>query len=78
MPLFEGICILRSTNLVNYLGKVSAGTLFENAVFHDLKKCGISDLNKLHRIVDNLGLEDYYIIAKDFSTFPKVILAQDL
>lgn len=94
--------------LLNYLGKVSEGTVFENYVFHNLKKYGylnfyqkykgpevdfildkksafevkitavVSDINRLHRIANNLKLKDNYLITKNYSDFSNVILAQDL
>jgi len=96
------------TGLLNYLARVSEGVVFENLVFHSLRKygklnyyqryrgaevdfivdkktaCEVKikaerfDIARLQKISTTLGLKEHYIIAKDYSDYPEVILAQDL
>ncbi|CUU06061.1 protein of unknown function (DUF4143), partial [Candidatus Kryptobacter tengchongensis] len=96
------------TGILNYLGKLTEGAIFENAVFLNLIKFTepalkpkinyyqrykgseidfilnekiaieaklnpqITGINKLKRISQELGLP-FFIISKDFSTYPEVI-----
>jgi len=96
------------TGILNYLGKLTEGAIFENAVFLNLIKFTepalkpkinyyqrykgseidfilnekiaievklnpqITDINKLKRISQELGLF-FFIISKDFSIYPEVI-----
>ena len=96
------------SGLLNYLGKVSSGTIFENYVFQNIKKygdinyyqkykgpeidfivdkkyafevknsAGRSDLNRLKRIASSLKLKEYFVISKNYSDNPRVILSQEL
>jgi len=96
------------TGLLNYLGRIPPGILYENAVFSNLrkygnlnyyakykgpeidfvlnKKIGLEtkvkgndfDVNRLKKISQSLGINEYYVVIKTYSDLPKTILAQDL
>lgn len=96
------------TGLLNYLGRIPPGILYENVVFSNLrkygnlnyyakykgpeidfvlnKKIGLEtkvkgndfDVNRLKKISQSLGINEYYVVIKTYSDLPKTILAQDL
>lgn len=96
------------TGLLNYLGRIPPGILYENALFSNLrkygnlnyyakykgpeidfilnKKVGLEakvkgndfDVNRLKKISQSLGINEYYVVVKTYSDLPKTILAQDL
>lgn len=96
------------TGLLNLLGGASAGAVFENAVFNNLRTYGQlnyyqkrtgaeidfvadkrvalevknrgdqSDLMKVRKISTKIGLQESYIISKEFSGDGRIILATDL
>lgn len=96
------------TGLLNYLGRIPPGIIYENAVFSNLrkygnlnyyakykgpeidfvlnKKIGLEakvkgndfDVNRLKKISQSLGINEYYVVIKIYSDLPKTILAQDL
>lgn len=96
------------TGLLNYLGKTDEGSIFENAVFQNLKNRGqinyyekykgpeidfilnkkiafevktygeSRNIKRLKRTANNLKLNDFYLITKNFLSHPKSIVMIDL
>jgi len=96
------------TGLLNYLGKTTEGSIFENAVFQNLKNRGrinyyekykgpeidfvlnkkiafevktygeLRNIKRLERTANNLKLNDFYLITKNFLSHPKSIVMIDL